>query len=157
MAKGLFAKLFALLLSGSASGCADSAGTLQSTVLDAGLTPVQPLYTADAVITVRYFLHNRSDAPVTLLPWGTPLEKPLTADCFDVFVDGRALPYKRMAPGAADHLTLAAGQRTEAIVELSPSYDMRAPGRYTVKLKQDHGVPGDGWRIVTEAIDIVRE
>ncbi len=106
----------------------------------AGIRPVENSLLAAQPMEVLYYLDNGTDTAVEVLPWGTPLEKTLTADVFVVTKEGDVMPYggrivKRRPPGPDDYITLAAGERREAVVNLSDAYDSSATGEYTVVLK----------------------
>ena len=91
---------------------------------------------------------NATDEPVELLLWNTPFESIVSADLFDVVreEDGVHLGYegrlvKRALPPPADAIvTLAPGERLDAVVDLARLYALERPGRYTVRL-DPLGVP----------------
>lgn len=102
-------------------------------VVESQLLPEQPM-------EVLFYLNNATDASIEVLPWGTPLEKIMTADRFTIIHDGEPVAYngimvKRAAPGPDDYLTLAAGEKREAVVNLADGYDVSAAGKYEVTLK----------------------
>ena len=115
-------------------------------------------------VSLHFYIENQTDLPIRWLPWGTPLEERLTADCFDVTVNDQQLDYigivvKRMAPTDADYIELAAGDKIEAEVDLSLSYDMAAAGEYTVQLKTVDGVNcvgPDEFHLTTEPLRLTR-
>lgn len=92
-----------------------------------------------------FSLKNLSDATVTVLPWGTPLEAVLSADIFDVAYKDEILPYrgrmvKRGPPVESDYLELPSGATTQSTVNLSQAYDTRTAGTYKVRLKTVEGL-----------------
>ena len=107
----------------------------------AGIRPLENQLAANQSVEVLFYLSNNTDEAVEVLPWATPLERPLSADLFSVTLNGEALPYagrvvKRQAPTAADYLTLQPGEKRESVVNLSQAYDMRSIGDYQIKLER---------------------
>lgn len=105
-----------------------------------GIKPIENLVLPAEPMEVLFYINNATDASVEILPWGTPLEKTMTADRFAVSLNGVAIPYsgriaKRPAPRAEDYITLAAGEKKETVVSLSDSYDVSAAGEYKILLK----------------------
>ena len=117
--------------------------------LSAGIRPVENIVLSDQAVEVLFYLANNTEEPIEILPWATPLERPLTADVFVVTFNGEAMPYvgrvvKRAAPTAADYITLQAGDKIEAVVNVSQGYDMRGVGDYQITLEQLYLQNSDG-------------
>ncbi len=109
--------------------------------LSVGIWPIESQLQADDPMTVLFVLSNGTEESIEILPWGTPLESKLTADRFTVSVDGQVIPYggrivKRAAPTSEDYLTIAVGEKKEAVVSLSDDYDVSAAGEYEIVLKE---------------------
>ena len=109
--------------------------------LSAGIRPGENIVLSDLPVEILFYLSNNTDQPIEILPWATPLERPLTADVFVVTYNGETLPYvgrvvKRAAPSASDYITLQPGEKIESVVNLSQSYDMRSTGEYQITLGQ---------------------
>jgi len=106
-----------------------------------GIRPVQNQLVANQSVEVLFYLSNNTDEAIEVLPWATPLERPLSADLFVVTKNGESVPYvgrvvKRAAPTAADYETLMPGEQRESVVNLSQGYDMRSAGEYQIKLER---------------------
>ena len=107
----------------------------------AGIRPVQTTLTSDQPMQVLFFLENRTEQSIEVLPWNTPLERFISADLFAVTrSDDERLPYvgrvvKRAAPTATDYLAIAAGEKREHVVTVSQAYDAREAGEYRIRLK----------------------
>lgn len=135
---------------------------LPASDLRAGLRTVAATVNSSDKAEVLFYLENVGDAPLVYLPWNTPLEGELTADVFDVSIDGVSLDYqgiliKRVAPTESDYKTLEAGHSREVIVDLSASYDMSATGSYLIRLRTfgDQSVYTLGTRLGTAEASIV--
>lgn len=90
--------------------------------------------TSGQPVALRFTLHNAGAMPVQWLTWGTPVD-----GWFAPFVqlqrDGVALAYqgamvKRGEPAIDDYQLLAAGQSSQAEIDLAEAFDLRAPGSY---------------------------
>lgn len=108
--------------------------------LQTGLRSVAEVINADDSARVLFYVENNSAESIKILPWQTPLEGELTADIFEITINGDTLQYqgimiKRAAPTDADYITLAVGERREIVTSLSDSYDMSAAGQYLVTLR----------------------
>jgi len=135
--------------------------------LQVGLRSVPDVIQPGERVEILFYLENTSDAPIRILPWNTPLEGELTADIFDISIDGEPVLYqgimiKRAAPTDADYTTFEPGERREVVVDLAESYPMSAPGSYRISLRT-YGddtimqIDGVDAAIVTEDVVIVRE
>lgn len=76
-----------------------------------------------------------------MLKWGTPLDRQLTSDAFDVrdLETHERLPYvgmmvKRGTPTTDDFVEIAAGESVAVTVDLRQSYEMRTGRSYYVRL-----------------------
>lgn len=90
--------------------------------------------TSGQSVLLRFTLHNAGAMPVQWLTWGTPVD-----GWFAPFVQlqrgGVTLAYqgamvKRGEPAIDDYQRLAAGQSTQAEIDLAEAFDLRLPGRY---------------------------
>ncbi|NND92303.1 MAG: hypothetical protein HKN42_15700 [Granulosicoccus sp.] len=120
-----------------ASAISDRRG---ESMLSAGLEELADDRTKNSAPVIVFYVANDSDSPMQMLIWNTPFEKILSAEIFSVILDGTPLIYqgrvlKRSSPQPEDYLTVPAGERLSATVDLSMYYDMRKPGIYTVSLK----------------------
>jgi hypothetical protein len=150
-------------------GCfADTMNQKESAAgLQTGLRSVAEVINADESARVLFYIENNSADSIKILPWQTPLEGELTADIFDITLNGDTLQYqgimiKRAAPTDADYLTLSAGERREIVTSLSDSYDMSATGEYLVKLRTvaddtTFDINGVSAAISGDSVTIVRE
>lgn len=89
----------------------------------------------DVAVTVTFI--NTSPEPMQLLKWYTGGEG-LQERLFEVTRDGEPVAYlgpivKRAAPGEADYITLAPGERLTRSVVLSDQYDLSEDGDYSVR------------------------
>lgn len=135
--------------------------------LQVGLQSVADVIQPEERAEILFYLENTSEQPIRILPWNTPLEGELTADIFDISVNGESLLYqgimiKRAAPTDADYTTFDPGERREVVVDLAESYPMSVPGSYSIRLRtygDDTTMQIDGVdaAIVTEDVVIVRE
>ncbi|MEM7258034.1 MAG: hypothetical protein AAF404_11665 [Pseudomonadota bacterium] len=159
-------RAFVVLLSAMIFGCQaqHSVAVVADNNLQVGIQATDNKSAITEPVALRYFINNTTDKKVTLLPWGTPLEAPLTADVFDVTRNGQVLPYigimvKRIPPTQADYIDIEAGHSIDAQVLLSDAYDMSAHGDYEVQLKtyRSEYLIGDvSLTIVTTPVTIVR-
>lgn len=110
--------------------------------LRAGIEPQGEDSAAEQSFSVIFYIANATDQAVSVLAWNTPLEKELSADVFDVSLDGQLMPYqgrmvKRGTPQPTDFIHIPAGGRVEADVDIARYYDMSAAGSYRVSYKAD--------------------
>lgn len=139
------------LLAGSACTASDQShktGRVEQSVseqnLHAGISTVSAEERGTAGHSSRLVFHveNRSDKPVSVLTWNTPLEKELSADVFEVSLNGQLMAYqgrkvKRGTPQAEDYIRIPTGGRIETVVDIARYYDMSQSGRYTVLYRPD--------------------
>jgi hypothetical protein len=90
--------------------------------------------------TVRFTLTNRSQAPVRVLRWNTPLEERWRGTIFRVTSGGKEIPYqgpltKRGDPGPEEYVEIAPGGSVSGDADLSAVYDL-APGSYRVEVAE---------------------
>lgn len=88
---------------------------------------------------IRFYVTNNSSDDVRMLVWGTPFEQRLSADILQVSFQGEALPYlgrmvKRGEPVDQDYLLVPAGQRVDALLDISVSYGVSNAGEYNITL-----------------------
>lgn len=155
MIGGQFLKPLLISVGGFMAGCgANSQSTtsnmaeLEVQSAEAGvvvsLAAVEAVVAADDSVELLFSIENFTAENFRVLPWRTPLEAVLSADIFDVTFADEVLPYrgrvvKRAAPGEADYLDIAAGEKKEVTVNLSQAYDTRTAGTYQVQLKTIDG------------------
>lgn len=166
LVRKILSRLSVLLLPVSMFAC--TAQNLSTTVkplsLQVSLELIKQSFQIGETVVVRYRLLNSTDRSIRLLPWGTPLEAPLTADNFQIEFNGEVIPYtgimvKRSAPAAADYLNFSAGKSMTSDVELTPSYDMRASGEYTIQLRMVSGncsIGSEDCELASAPLKIVR-
>jgi peptidyl-Lys metalloendopeptidase len=99
---------------------------------------VAPSLRSGEPVEVRFQLTNRTEQPLFVLSWRTPLEGRLLGNDFKVTREGTEIPYqgpmaKRGNPSAESYQSLAPGASVDAKVELSLAYDMKQPGRYRIE------------------------
>lgn len=92
---------------------------------------------ASGPAAVRFTLVNRTDAPLWVLRWNTPLEG-WQGTIFELTSGGAELPYtgpmvKRGDPGREDYVEIPAGGKAEGAVDLSLVYDLK-PGTYRLRV-----------------------
>jgi hypothetical protein len=105
--------------------------------LECSLTAEPPLVVGGPV-SVRFTLTNKTDAPLWVLRWNTPLER-WKGTIFTVTLDGKEMPYqgprvKRGDPGRDEYAEIPAGGTAEATVDFSQVYEFQEPGSYQVKV-----------------------
>lgn len=100
---------------------------------------VHPKAKAGEPIEVLFKLTNRSESPVWVLTWQTPLEG-ILGTVFEVTRDGEELPYqgpmvKRAAPSADSYAAIAPGATVENTVEVTQAWDFKKPGTYRITFR----------------------
>ncbi|MBZ4334264.1 protease [Corallococcus sp. AS-1-12] len=90
-------------------------------------------------IEVLFKLTNRSESPVWVLKWQTPLEG-ILGTVFEVTRDGEEVPYqgpmvKRAAPNADSYTAIAPGASVENTVEVTQAWDFKKPGTYRITFR----------------------
>ena len=93
---------------------------------------------ASGPAAVRFILVNRTDAPLWVLRWNTPLEG-WQGTIFELTSEGAEIPYagpmvKRGDPGREDYTEIPAGEKAEATVNLALVYDLGKPGTYRLRV-----------------------
>jgi peptidyl-Lys metalloendopeptidase len=88
-------------------------------------------------VSVQFTLANRTDEELLVLDWFTPLEG-VAGDIFRVERDGEPVAYrgilvKRGIPHPDEYVSIAPGESVSAEVDLAESYDLSAPGSYTIE------------------------
>lgn len=101
----------------------------------------RPPRAAGGPVEIRFELTNRSQVPVWVLAWNTPLEG-WQGTLFSATRDGQELPYqgpmlKRGDPGREEYVEIPAGGHVEATVNLADVYEVSRPGRYRVEVVRD--------------------
>lgn len=109
-------------------------------VLEATLTVkhvVQP--ESGEAVKLNFRLVNRSERPLYILKWYTPLEG-MAGDIFEVTRDGQAVPYlgilaTRGNPTPESYIYLEPGESVSTDINLETGYDFSQPGLYTIKFR----------------------
>jgi peptidyl-Lys metalloendopeptidase len=88
--------------------------------------------------SVRFSLVNRTDSPLWVLRWNTPLEG-WKGTIFELTSGGSEIPYtgpmlKRGDPGREEYIEVPAGGKAEATVDLALVYDISKPGTYRLRV-----------------------
>jgi len=124
------------------AGCMSTVPSSSDSAPDLGcrLEPRPPL-AAGGPAKLRFELTNRSQAPVWVLRWNTPLEG-WRGTILRITKDGEEIPFqgpmfKRGDPASGDYAEIAAGSRAEATVDLAEVYDLSRPGHYRVEVVGD--------------------
>ena len=110
-----------------------------SGVLRASVTRIASTsFSADQLV-VNFELENTTDAPLTMLKWGTPFED-IDSDIFEVTYEGEQVEYigpiaKRGAPLESDYITIAPGQTKSVVVNISERYATEDIGEYRVRYR----------------------
>ncbi len=115
---------------------------------------VAPQVGAGQPVEVLFRLTNRTQRPLFVLEWHTPLEG-LRSNLFTVTRDGADIPYqgpmvKRAPPTAESYVTLAPGASVEARVDVSLAYELTQPGRYQLTFR------GELMDVATEQAEVPR-
>lgn len=105
--------------------------------LECRLEAVHPLI-AGGPVALRFRLVNRTDAPLWVLRWNTPIEG-WRGTIFTVSFQGTELPYqgpmlKRGDPGKAEYVEITPQDSLNVSLDLAEAYDVKRPGRYQVKV-----------------------
>lgn len=96
-----------------------------------------------AQVLLQFNYTNTTQAPVSMLVWGTALEGRLNDDLLDARFEGRGLMYrgrvyKRGTPKATDYILLAPSETRSVVVDLSQAYDFSSLGSYEIQLNERH-------------------
>lgn len=94
-------------------------------------------------VPLRFNYTNTTQAPISLLVWGTALEGRLNDDLLDARFEGHELKYrgrvyKRGTPKATDYITLAPSETRTAVVDLRQAYDFSSVGSYELQVNEHH-------------------
>ncbi|MCC8409689.1 protease [Mucilaginibacter sp. UR6-1] len=133
-------------VSNNSSNNGDStASSIDSTTQnqDAPKTIYATMQIADTVkigqpVNLKFTVYNPADTASKFLKWHTPFEPPLSKYVDIKGEDGQEANYKgamakRMMPPPADsYINVAPGDSTSATADLSKSYAIEKPGKYTV-------------------------
>lgn len=110
----------------------------QTPTLQCRVEPSSPL-TAGGPVEIRLVLTNPTREPLWFLKWNTPFEG-WRGSIFTV-IDPRGVevPYggplmKRSDPSRDEYEQIPPGGTVEAAADLSNVYDLRTPGRYTLRV-----------------------
>lgn len=96
-----------------------------------------PMVRGDVDVIVNVSVTNVSRAPITLLRWELPTERP-EASLFRITRDGQPVAYtgpriKRAAPAAEDYVRIESGATLNYAVELTAAYDLSRNGSYAIE------------------------
>jgi hypothetical protein len=127
---------FVTLTSASAAEEATPTRATPEFALDCTLE-VDETHSVGEPVTLKFVLHNRTDRPLYVLTWYTPLEG-MAGDMFQVTRDGAKVPYlgmlaKRGDPAREEYVVIQPGEAASAQVDLRMGYDLSAQGSYQVK------------------------
>ncbi|HEV7505462.1 MAG TPA: protease [Thermoanaerobaculia bacterium] len=105
--------------------------------LECRMEAVHPLV-AGGPVALRFRLVNRTDGPLWVLRWNTPIEG-WRGTIFTVSFQGTDLPYqgpmfKRGDPGREEYVEITPQDSLNVSVDLAEAYDVKKPGRYQVKV-----------------------
>ena len=89
-------------------------------------------------IVVNFLVKNNTNSSFEFCPWQTPLEKELTANCFEIIYKGEVLPYngkmvKRRPPTKEDNSILKPKASRTQTVNINEAYNLDKPGTYTIR------------------------
>jgi len=121
------------------TGCMTVASS-PAPALSCRIEPQAPLV-AGGPIRIRFELANRSESPLRVLTWNTPLEG-WKGTILEVRRGREELPYqgpmfKRGDPQAGDYAEIPAGGQVDATVDLAEVYDVSRPGTYRIETAGD--------------------
>lgn len=93
---------------------------------------------ASGPASVRFSLVNRTEDPLWVLRWNTPLEG-WKGTIFELTSGGAEVPYtgpmlKRGDPGREEYVEIPSGGKAEATVDLALVYDVSKPGTYRLRV-----------------------
>jgi peptidyl-Lys metalloendopeptidase len=105
--------------------------------LECRLEAVHPLV-AGGPVALRFRLVNRTDGPLWVLRWNTPVEG-WRGTIFTVTFQGTDLPYqgpmvKRGDPGREEYVEITPQDSLNVSLDLAEAYDVKRPGKYQVKV-----------------------
>jgi hypothetical protein len=115
--------------------CMKAAAPAQS--LECRMEAVHPLV-AGGPVALRFRLVNRTDGPLWVLRWNTPVEG-WRGTIFTVSFQGTELPYqgprvKRGDPEREEYVEITPQDSLNVSLDLAEAYDVKQPGRYQVKV-----------------------
>jgi len=89
-------------------------------------------------IPINFIVQNSTENEIEFCFWQTPLEKELTANCFEIIHEGEVLDYngkmvKRKPPTKEDYLLLKPNQTANKEINLNNLYHMTRKGTYTMR------------------------
>jgi len=89
-------------------------------------------------ISVKFSAHNNTNSSFEFCPWQTPLEKELTANCFEIIYKGDTLPYKgrmtkRKPPTKEDNSILKPKASRTQTININEAYNLDQSGTYTIR------------------------
>jgi len=89
-------------------------------------------------IPIKFSVQNNTNTTFEFCPWQTPLEKELTANCFEIIYKGDTLPYKgrmtkRIPPTKKDNLLLSPQETSTQTININKAYSIDKPGTYTIR------------------------
>jgi hypothetical protein len=89
-------------------------------------------------IPVKFFIQNNTNSAFEFCSWQTPLEKELTANCFEIIHEGEILPYngkmvKRKPPTKENFRLLKHGETSTQTININDAYNLDKAGTYTIR------------------------
>ena len=102
-----------------------------------GSLEVKEMAALGEAVKVKFNLFNKTDEPLIVLKWQTPLEG-IIGEIFSVKRNGKEVPYygilvKRGAPLPQEYVTIDPRGFVSNEVDLTSSYDLSQPGDYTIE------------------------
>jgi hypothetical protein len=115
--------------------CAKPAAPAQP--LECLMEAVHPLV-AGGPVALRFRLVNRTDGPLWVLRWNTPVEG-WRGTIFTVTFQGTDLSYqgptvKRGDPGREEYVEITPQDSLNVSLDLAEAYDVKRPGQYQVRV-----------------------
>ena len=97
-------------------------------------------YALGEAIPVTVTITNKTSQALYFLKWGTPFEKTLSRDIFNIRYKGKSLNYrgrmvKRGKPRAADYILIKPRQSLQATTDISQVYPLSKTGQYMVNYR----------------------
>jgi hypothetical protein len=105
--------------------------------LECRMEAVHPLV-AGGPVALRFRLVNRTDGPLWVLRWNSPVEG-WRGTIFTVTFQGTVLPYqgplvKRGDPGREEYVEITPQDSLNVSLDLAEAYDVKRPGLYQVRV-----------------------
>lgn len=113
--------------------------------IEVSIDALQSKYSVQEKILVEISYQNITDAPIQMLKHGTALEGRINEDFLSIVFDGYELPYagrhyKRAVVTPLDYVTIPAGKKIAATVDILSAYDVDYKGEYVVVMRENSTV-----------------